>query len=237
MTHAPEAKEDAVQEPWETPKIDLPPPDPGADPKRVALVGKGKNRYGAPWGQQGWELWGLNDRSPYEPPIEAFTRWFQLHPPKYLRVHYQEGIDDLDANWREERGVRLYMDRHYRRYPDSEPYPKDEVEALTPRGWYHASSFDWMLALAVLEGFEVIDLYGCGFTTFPYLNGEPISGRACLEYWAGVAEGRGAVVRQYSGGDLFQVLHLARMRSKLQYGFQDEPALDLSLTTPWVDLR
>lgn len=219
-----------------------PRPRPGTRPHSVAIVGKASGRYLAPWGEEGWELWGLNESPAGDsgvPPVVVHTRWFQLHPPHYLRVHFPPGIEQLERDWSEPIGVRMYMDRHYDEYPDSEPYPRDEVEALTPHGAYHCSSFDWMLALALLEGFERIRLCGVALHTPPVLDTEPLSARPALEYWAGVAEGRGAVVECVGfAGHLFKTVHLARYVSDLAYGFEREPALDLSLKDDaWEDYR
>lgn len=220
---------------------DWPRPNPGPDPKSVAILGFAPSRVVAPFGVEGWELWCLNDphEAPGIPMRHAFTRWFQLHPPHYLKKHWPQGIIDLATYWGEETGIPVYMDRHYEEYPDSVPYPKEEVEALTPHGWWHASSFDWMVALAILDGFERIDLYGASFVNYPIMNSEPISSLACLQYWLGVAEGRGIEVNVFGGGHLFRTIHLAAYESGLQYGFEREPALDLNTDTDkkWKDVR
>lgn len=220
----------AIEETEEEAPPEWPLPNPGPAPTKVALVGKGLTRREAPFGQEGWELWGLNGppADGWDAPIESHTRWFQLHPPVYLRKHWPQGITELDHDWTRRRGVRLYMDRHYPEYPDSEAFPVREMEALTSHGRYHSSSMDWMIALAILEGFKEISLYGMGISTPPNRNGEPISARATMEYWAGVAEGRGAIVRTTDEGDLFQIVHMAKMMSNLRYGFDREPALDLA---------
>lgn len=226
---------------WDWESDDWPAPDPGDDPKKVALVGFGATRLEAPYGRPGWELWCLNDPAerPGIPDRRAFTRWFQLHPPHYLRKHYPQGVLDLKKWWSEPTGIRLYMDRHYPEYPDSEPYPKAEVESMVPHGWYHASSFDWMLALAIYEGFEEIELHGIQFYNFPVMNGEPISALPALLYWAGVAEGRGIKLTSWQEGHVFRVIHLAAYESCLQYGFEREPALDLGVDVDenWGDVR
>lgn len=204
---------------------------PGKQPTGVAIVGKQYGPMVAPWLEKGFEFWCLNDapvRRYGQPPIDHYQRWFQLHPPRYLKVHYPTGIEDLHATWSKPRGIRLYMDQHYPEFPDSEPYPKEAVEALTTRGWYHCSSMDWMLALAILEGFERIWCCSMNLVTFPMRNGEPLSGRACMEYWAGVADGRGVDLRFVGPrGHHFMNLHMAVYQSDLQYGFEGEPALDL----------
>ena len=208
---------------------DWPRPNPGPSPKSVAIVGFAHSKLLAPFGEEGWELWCLNDPIdwPGIPARHAFTRWFQLHPPHYLREHHPPGIKDLKRNWGKKTGVRMYMDRHYDEYPDSEPYPRAAVEASVGHGWYHASSFDWMVALAVHEGFEEIALYGCDFYAYPVTNREPLAALPCLSYWLGVAEGRGIKVKVHGGGHLFRIMHMAVYESGLQYGFEREPAWDL----------
>jgi len=196
---------------------DWPMPDPGKKPEGVALIGKAWGPLLAPWWEKGWEVWGLNE-APHQwssnPPLSRYQRWFQLHPPRYLEKHYPSGIKDLENNWGEKRGIKLYMDRHYEEYPDSEPYPKEAVEKLTRRGAYHCSSMDWMLALAIREGFRKIICAGFNLVTYPLMNGEPISGRSCLEYWAGVADGR-EIDLEFRGPSrhLFQNLHMAVYQS------------------------
>ena len=220
---------------------DWPRPNPTDVPRKVAIVGFGTTGILAPFGEEGWELWSLNDPQVRTgvPPREAFTRWFQLHPPRYLKKHYKRGMEDLFYHWGEKTGIRLYMDRHYDEYPDSEPYPKEQIDRMVPHGWFHASSFDWMLALAIHEGFEEIALYGCNFYLFPIMNREPMSGLPCLSYWCGVAEGRGIKVTVHDGGHLFKILHFAAYESGLQYGWDHEPALDLGTDTDrkWRDVR
>ena len=211
------------------------------NPRKVAIIGKGGGDLVVPWTEPGWEFWGLNEQSRRDmgvPPLEHFDRWFQIHPPRYLEKHYPEGMVDLANWWTKRQGVTLYMDRHYPEYPDSVAYPKAEVEALTSRGWYHASSLDWMLALAIMEGFEHILVAAAGFDTFPVTNGEPLSARPCLEYWTGVAEGRGIEV-EFAGpsGHMFRVLHMVTMESRHQYGFDDEPGRDLAGATEWREYR
>lgn len=219
-----------------------PRPDPGSACTSVAIVGMAHEWRLAPWGRPGWELWGLNDAYTQlvgRPPIEAFTRWFQVHNPQYMAKHYRRGLDSMKAEWTRRTGVTLYMDRAYDEYPDSKPLPREAIAALTARGWYHCSSFDWMVALALHEGFKKIALYGCDFYTPPVMNSEPLSARPCLEYWIGVCEGRGVEVEVHStGGHLFKNLHLALRTSTLQYGFDREPGLDLSKEDhAWMDVR
>ena len=209
---------------------------PGDNPHSVAIVGAGCLHPMVPWGREGWEIWSMNDVGVYvADSIQCYTRWFQFHTIEYMKRHYPRGITAMEW-WETARGVPLYMDRVHPEYPDSVRFPKAEVEALTPHGEYHASSFDWMLALAILEGFKTVLLLDVALYGSPFMNGEPLSGRPCMEYWAGVAEGRGIGV--HTGprtGDLFRIVHTARHVSDLQYGFDDEPGFELP--EPWTDHR
>ena len=223
---------------------DWPKPSKNGKADSVAIVGFAPSRLLAPYGEDGWELWSLNDphEEPGIPARHAFTRWFQIHPPRYLAEHWPQGLGDLALHWGDRTGVRLYMDRHYPEYPDSEPYPVEGVRALTPHGFFHASSFDWMVALAIHEGFKRIDVYGCEFYAYPARNREPLSALPCLSYWCGVAEGRGIELNVIGGGHLFKIVHMAVYESGLQYGWDREPALDLGTkgSAPdraWRDLR
>lgn len=227
---------------WEG--ADWPKPNPGKKPRKVAIVGFGTTGTLAPFGEPGWELWSLNDPIVRIgiPERHSFTRWFQLHPPRYLGKHYKRGIGDLANHWGEKTGIRLYMDRHYPEYPDSEAYPHDAVEKLAGHGWFHASSFDWMFALAILEGFHEIEVFGLDFFAYPITNREPISALHCMAYWVGVAEGRGIKVTVHGGGHLFKIIHFAAYESQLQYGWDREPAWDLGTDgsppdARWMDMR
>jgi len=56
-----------------------------------------------------------------------------------------------------------------------------------------------------------------------------------MEYWMGVAHGRGIELYVEEPTDLISIEHMAKMRSRLQYGYDEEPALELGL--PWKDVR
>lgn len=211
----------------------------------VAIVGKGGLHTQTPFGRRGYEFWGLNMVLPLPnwAPVTSYHRWFQLHSPAYMAVHYPPGVEELDLLWAKEHGdLELYMDRHYPEYPNSVAFPADDMR---DGFWgYHTSSIDWMVALAIHEGFGSIELYGCDFKTFPLeLHGEPAAGRPCLEYWLGYAQGKGINVSCYTHGDMFLNVHVAVYKSTLRYGLDREPALDLGLEDEedrdgfWYDIR
>ena len=163
-----------------------------------------------PWKDESWERWGCNGLYRLAP-VSRFTRWFELHA---------KGKDLGQRGWREPQDellaiserMPLYLTRKEREIPKGVPYPLKDVEKLTPWGAYHAGSFDYMLALAILLGFKEIRLTGVDFQS----GGEPLSARPCLEYWLGVAMGRGITVT-VEAGDVGRIFRL--VRSDEQYGF------------------
>lgn len=184
--------------------------------KAVRIVGFSKGREAA-WRDRpdSTEVWGFNDLH-HDFPIDQyiFHRWFQLHDRAYLKEMWSPSYW-VHLAWLKQLSATIMPVYTTELWPDvraSVRYPKEEVAALTPHGAYHAGSFDWMLAFAILQGFATVDIYGVNFSS----GGEPISARPCLEYWMGVAEGRGMRVTVH-GGDVGHIFHL--VRSDLQYGF------------------
>ena len=189
---------------------------------KVAIAGHGPMGSAA-FKLKGFEVWGFNDIGHYS--VTRYDRWFQLHTPDYL--------SRLWPPWEEQKGawqiycqmakkpIPLYMHQHYEDIPNSVAFPKERIERELPRGWYHCGTFDWLVAFAILEGAEEIHIYGVGLS----YNGEPLSARACLEYWLGVAEGKG-IKTHVESSDLFYTFQL--LRSRRQYAWDESrPILNL----------
>jgi hypothetical protein len=154
-------------------------------PKAVTIVGFNPPISAIGIGDR--EYWGFNHlwRVPgYEFDVDRFDRWFELHD----REEFASSPGRLTV-LRGFREIPIYMQRKWKDIPASRVFPKKQIEQLTPCGFYHMSSLDWMVAYAILEGFSDIHVHG---VDFGFIEGsEPLSARACLEYWFGVAHGRG----------------------------------------------
>ena len=214
--------------------------------RKVTIVGHGMASYGddlyVPVGfvDPDYDVWGMNALYvdyPTEGDAEfenmepfKFDAWFQFHTPQYMEKHWARGWAHHRLWLEKKHPFPIYMQKRYRRFPSSVRFPKEKVEALTPFGWYHASTFDWMFAFAIAEGYERIELWGVNLGP-----GEPLSGRACMEYWMGVAHGRGIEIYVEQPTDLVTIVHRAQLRSQLQYAYDEEPALELG--HGWKDVR
>ena len=169
--------------------------------KCVAIVGFNHTKWdGVPWKdatkfeyhptkrRRGWDIWSCN------PPPPALrqavqdgivNRWFELHD---LRIHELRREEYL--GWLAGLTIPVMTLEHERRIPSSAVFPRRQVEGLLPKyGDYHCGSFDWLVAYAIWKGYRRITLHGMN-----YRDGEPDSSRPCLEFWLGVAAGRGIVI-------------------------------------------
>lgn len=105
-----------------------------------------------------------------------------VHP--YLGNPVVKDMCDLSAR----DGIPLYTSWPHPLYPNHRLYPFDLVcRALGAA--YINTSVSAAIALALYEGFNEINLFGCDFS---YPNAHiSESGRACCEFWLGVASQRG----------------------------------------------
>ena len=178
--------------------------------KKVAIVAGGFGRHLAPINDPKWECWGVN--ATWRDGSEAaFDRWFELHRYHYLKWEHQ-GDDGIHFRWLKSlRTLPVYVQdlNDWRDVPMARPFPFDEVEGLSRDfGFYHACSIDWMIAYAILLKTPEIGLYGVE----QFHTGEPISSRACVEFWSGVAVGKGIKVSS-ADNTTFKILHYTITRT------------------------
>lgn len=93
-------------------------------------------------------------------------------------------------------GVPLYMQQEWADVPGSIALPLNEIsEAFLPhtltKKHYYTSSVAYMIGLALLMGFKVIDMYGFDMGTHTEYHYQ----RANFEYWCGLAHGLGVELK------------------------------------------
>lgn len=180
---------------------------------KVCIAGFTDTVYEAPWLDPDYEFWGLNNLHEYFPE-RPWTRWFNLHHPEHMKDDWYRSWPSHQAWARTQKLLPIYTPTVWEDCPTSVRFPKEQVEEF-PFGHYHASSVDWMIALALREGFQTIALYGLNMTE----SGEPISARACIEFWLGMAAARGVEIVIPEKSHLMKIFHL--VQSKIQYGFEE----------------
>ncbi len=166
----------------------------------------------------GWEIWTSNLaegcpgwRTGDEKRID---RWYEIHEAWLTQELHTEHVDFLCDKYGGEVWVQFASSWPVFQNPAG-TYPIDEIEALTPHGSYLASTFAYQVAHAILEE---VDEIGFAWMSYHVMRsyGEPRDAQTNLEYWLGVAEGRGIKV-DTSG------LHLLRTWTEKRYGYDGMP--------------
>ncbi len=166
--------------------------------KKVALVGFATNTlHLVPWNDPEFEIWGLNQG--YLHMHRRSDRHFEMHQPEATAdVRDPEYLKWLGAV----RDFPIYMIQTNRDIPCSVRYPIEAaVNFAGPRKRdYFTSSPAFMLALAGMEGFEEVHLYGINLA----IGDEYFFEKACAEYWIGLLEGKGVNVYVPSASSLLK---------------------------------
>jgi len=163
--------------------------------KTVALVGAGWNSAPwAPWGEDGVEVWGMNESHSYPWfKVEGIARWFQLHPKSTFTK--ERGFNHWE--WlQKEHPFPIYMQQVYDDVPSSVKYPLREIQKALIGNIYRgeekikklfSSTFNYQLAQALYENVDRIEFYGIEML----VGGEYIYQREAMAFWLGKADGMG----------------------------------------------
>ncbi len=194
--------------------------------KKVAIVGfapSSMQDVRVFFGDPAWEIWSINQLYIAFPAIaEHTTRWFQIHP----RQEYDMAVRDLKHHqWMaEQKNFPIYMQEKEPDIPMAIPFPKDEILTAFPRK-YFTNSISWEIALAILEGFEEIHVYGIDMSQ----DQEYSEQRPSVEYFIGWADALGIKVRIPPQSDLCKTVWL--------YPFEDDAPMRQKIDARRTELR
>jgi hypothetical protein len=166
--------------------------------KTVALVGMAETSCSlAPFREKGVEIWGLNEMHAF-PWMARADRWFQIHKT-YKREVAKRGVRG-HYEWLKENkwNIPIYMQHPQDEIPNSKEYPLHEVCDKFFKNFrrgdakvkYFTSSFAYYMGVALLEGFERIEIYGFEMSG----DIEYVQQKACAEFWIGLAMGMGVEI-------------------------------------------
>ena len=158
---------------------------------KVCIVGHaGTTRAAAPYDDPSFEFWGCNELA-MQPDIASiggrFDLWWNIHPRAEIEPDHIE--------WVKSCGKPTFMVEQYTDIPTAVRFPHETVEQSFPRH-YWTSTIAWQVAYALVMEYTEIHIYGVEMTCESE-RGEPSEygyQRSCLEYWLGLAEGRGVQV-------------------------------------------
>jgi hypothetical protein len=159
--------------------------------RKVAIVGFAPSWNLAPFDDQSFEIWGINEL--YVQAInKRFTMWFEIHDPESPSKK-----NEKHQKWLMETKLPLFMQKHYPKYPTSLPYPREEVKKMINDNFIvdkigspysdYSNQITWMVLFAVMNKFDEIHLYGVDMAQ----QSEYAWQRASCQFAIGFAAGRG----------------------------------------------
>lgn len=194
--------------------------------RSVALYGFAPATREGVWQSRADEIWSIVWAYKYTLPrldriIEIHPIWMQAQSTKPEYVKAREHYQWLKTNWQ----IPVYMTEQRPEIPRCVRYPIEHVQGLLPHSRKQkvfSSSFDFLMGLAIYEGFDRIECYGFEMgsdTEYRYQ-------REGAAYWIGQCDARGielvlptntALLRNkmygYSGGSMIYRQDLERMRT------------------------
>lgn len=182
---------------------------------KVCIVGFADgHRDLAPWDSDEHEFWGIN-RLHIVLPDRRFDRWFELHS---LEDFYSSDDHADHREWLTRFGGPIYirsrdLDVAAEWGIEAEAYPLEAVLNEFETSYFN-NTVSYLLALAIVMGFEEIHMYGVDMAQDTLFQAEYRQQRPSCEYFIGVANGRGIPVKLPDGSDLMVTSHL--------YGFEDD---------------
>lgn len=179
--------------------------------RKVAICGTAPGSLDeAPWADPEWEIWGTSRL--YEMiPDNRWDCWFELHDLEKIGKGWncteqeREEKREKHLDYLRETSRPVYVQPQYEdEWPSAIGYPIDEVLDEFP-SQYFTNHISWMLALAIYSEVDEIGIYGVDMAMS---GGEYEYQRPSVEYFIGVARGRGIPVEVPDTCDLLKTTRL-----------------------------
>ncbi len=171
--------------------------------KRVAIVGFAPSCISAPYADESIEIWTMNF---HHTQLPRSSRIFELHD--WAIVESEGFVESFRSS-----KVPVYLQESRPDVPMSVTYPIREMASefgvdgrANP---YFTNTISYMLALAIAEGFEEIQVFGVDMSH----STEYGSQRPSCEFFLGIAKGRGIRLVMHPDSELLQTPFL--------YGYED----------------
>ena len=210
-----------------------------AKPTKLAIVGFAPNWDKAPFTNDDFEIWGLNELYRYFEKHEGAVadRWFEIHSRYSPSKNTEEHI-----GWLKKCPTPVYMHEHYPDIPQSIPYPVDDVIKFIQSknlnlsvvtdgivddraNRYVTNTISWMFLLGWMEGFKEIHIYGVDLAC----KEEYLYQRPNLEYYIGAAQVDGVKVVMPETCDLLKASQL--------YGFESDNKMRIKMKQRKEELK
>lgn len=165
------------------------------------------------------ETWGINANGS----VFQCDRIFHMDDVRIQEIRAAAKPESNIAamlEWMKDSKVPITTSRAHPDYPALEEFPLEEVLNMFDSGYFNSTAA-YAVAYAVYIGVERISIFGCDFT---YPNSHDAEkGRACVEFWLGMAADRGITIQVPKSSSLLDALNTHQERF---YGYD---TLDLEL--------
>ncbi len=188
--------------------------------KKVAFVGFASNSlHMVPWEDPSFEIWGMNQGAMNFK--RRADRWFEMHLPEAT----PDIRDPKYLEWLKALTIPVYMIDLYDYAPTAVRYPIEEAIKTAGRD-YFMSTVAFMAAIAEMEDFEEIHLYGINLA----IGDEYFYEKPNAEWWLGrlAAQGRKVYVPRASW---------FRPRATCTWGPCARPRLSSRSARAWTRVR
>jgi hypothetical protein len=201
--------------------------------KKLAVVGTADSWKLAPFNQPDWEIWGVNNLyillQKMIPPVKP-DRWFEIHEITFDKGKFRRRGDAIfrgkvcDAYLKELADIdcEIFMQKHWDIVPKSVAYPLKEILDQFPSR-YFTNTISYELALGIAMKFEEIGVWGVDMA----VGGEYHYQRPSVEYFIGIAEGKGIPIHIPAEADLLKSLFLYGFEERRQGLFEKKLKLSL----------
>jgi hypothetical protein len=161
------------------------------DMNTVALVGMSPRSCAmAPWEDKKVAIWGENESHAFSF-FERADAWFQVHNSYRQKTAKRGVVGHYDWLKENKWNIPIYMQKVNKDIAKSEVYPLQDVcdvfLSKIYRGYkrikYFNSSFDYMIAMALLKNYERIEIYGFDMAG----DNEYGLQKPSAEFWLGIA--------------------------------------------------
>lgn len=167
--------------------------------KRVTIMGFATSWVETKFEDPTMEVWTLNEAynllKSKNIPVARISRWFEIHSPDSPTKATPEHLHFLKNC-----PVPLIMQKEFEEFPSSIAYPREEVRAYFNQNFIidevgspyteYSNSISWMVALAILEGYEEIWITGVDMAQ----QQEYAWQRSSCSFFIGFAAGKGIKV-------------------------------------------
>lgn len=180
------------------------------NPKKVCILGSGKGWEHCPQDTD-QEIWGVNGMIFKNKKLDKVFMMDVLDEMPTITSGgrtLEEAIETINKL-----DIPLIAPYKYEEIPKSEAFPIHEVVQEFGQPYFN-NTIGYMIAYAILHGVEQLDTWGINQSS----SSEYFYEKGCVEYWVGMAAGRGMMV-QLNGNYCELLRSSARNKKDTMYGY------------------